>query len=146
MMLASLAPFVLPFALAAAVTRANGTAEEAAGLGRMAGRLHLGLERAYLRRRVVAVDRRIRQIVEVRHRRARRPPVVPVARPAVDDRGLVVQAPQPRHERGLVAAERRAERDRVRLLVVHLADDVVDRLVALRERLLRDDLPAELGE
>src|SRR5207302_9572618 len=57
-----------------------------------------------------------------------------------------VQAPQPRYERGLVAAERRAERDRVRLLVVHLADDVVDRLVALRERLLRDDLPAELGE
>src|SRR5205085_5248042 len=46
---------------------------------------------------------------------------------------------------GLVRGEGGAERDDLRaLLVVHARDDVVDRLVALREALLREDVPAEL--
>src|SRR5207237_3197012 len=72
-------------------------------------------------------------------------PIRAVTGPRVDDRRLVAEAAQPGDECGLVRGEGGAERDDLRaLLVVHARDDVVDRLVALREALLREDVPAEL--
>src|SRR5215218_2336952 len=121
--------------------------DESAGGGRLARLLHLCDEVAHLRIRVVAVHRRVGDHVDVvRHALALGEPKRAVERPWTDYRRLVPAAAHPRHERRQVLLRRGAHRDGVGLSVVHAADDVVDRAVALREALLAHDLAAELRE
>src|SRR5918992_1231827 len=121
--------------------------DESARRGRLASLLHLGDQVAHRRIRIVAVHRGVGDHVDVvRDALALRQPEGAVDRPRTHYRRGVPTAAHPGDERRQILLGGRADGDRVGLRVVHAADDVVDRSVALGEALLARDLAAELLE
>src|SRR3954470_8137271 len=122
-----------------------GAAEEAARERGSPGRLQRADHLAHVLARIVAEDRRVGDVVVVRHLRALRHPVGAVAGPRVEDRRVVVQRADARHERRQLAERGRRHVDRG-LVRVQPRDGGVDVVGAGRVALAGDDLAAQRAE